>query len=142
VFSPNANVFAYYNKMGVILAPLDQSGYTLIESAENFHTLSLSPDGTWLFVASNGKSFLFNTVDHSRQELELKLADGIDAVWSPDGRQVLLVSLNTILEQKNAWHYQELNLLNLSDGNMEALGAIHAPDAHPYFLEHVEWLDD
>jgi hypothetical protein len=140
VFSPDASVFAYYNSMGVFVAPLDQSGYTFVESAEDVRTLALSPDGAWLFAAANGKHILFNTIDHTRQDLDLGGADVQDAAWSPDSRQVLLLGFKAILEQKNAWHYQELYLADPSNGLVQNLGAITAPGLRPYFVERVEWF--
>jgi len=142
VFSPHASVFAYYNSMGVFVAPLDQSSFTFVESAEDFRTLALSPDGAWLFAAANGKNILFNTVDHTRRDLDLNGADVLDAAWSPDGRQVLLLGFNVVLEQKNAWHYHELYLVDASSGLVQSLGAITAPDSRPYFVEQVKWLDE
>jgi len=142
VFSPGASVFAYYNNMGVFVAPLDQSAFTFVESAEDFRTLALSPDGAWLFTAANGKNILFNTIEHTRRDLDLNSADVLDAAWSPDGRQVLLLGFNVVLEQKNAWHYHELYLVDLSSGLVQNLGAITAPDSRPYFVEQLEWLGE
>ena len=142
VFSPGASVFAYYNNMGVFVAPLDQSAFTFVESAEDFRTLALSPDGAWLFAAANGKNILFNTVDDTRRDLDLNGADVLDAAWSPDGRQVLLLGFKAILEQENAWQYQELYLVDSSSGLVQNLGAITAPDSRPYFVERVEWFGE
>jgi hypothetical protein len=69
-------------------------------------------------------------------------ADVLDAAWSPDGRQVLLLGFNVVLEQKNAWHYHELYLVDASSGLVQNLGAISAPDSRPYFVERVKWLDE
>ncbi len=142
VFSPRAGVFAYYNNMGVFVAPLDQSSFTFVESADDVRTLALSPDGAWLFAAANGKHILFNTVDHTRRDLDLGDADVLDAAWSPDGEQVLLLGFKAVLEQENAWHYQELYLVDPSSGLVQNLGAVTAPDSQPYFVERMEWLGD